>query len=113
MVEVIAKHPEYHGLLSRDPERVVDQDYDPTSGQLNPFLHLALHLAIYEQVAVDRPQGIRAVYTTLCQRHGDAHEAEHVMLEALGETLHAAQRTGNAPDEATYLQQLQQLGGVH
>ena len=55
--------------------------------------------------------GIAAVHATLLKRVGDAHLAEHQMIEALAETLWEAQSTGAAPDEQKYLQRLQALSG--
>ncbi|WP_204318325.1 DUF1841 family protein [Serratia marcescens] len=40
-------------------------------GETNPFLHMGLHLAVREQVATDRPQGIRTVYTKLIEKYQD------------------------------------------
>ena len=68
-----------------------------------------MHLAIREQVGTDRPAGIKAVHAALAQRLGDAHEAEHRMIECLGEALWQAQRAGTAPDEARYLEALRRL----
>jgi hypothetical protein len=36
-------------------------------------------------------------------RFGDAHGAEHVLMESLGEELWSAQREGRTPDENRYL----------
>ncbi len=44
--DIIALHPEYHAVLE-DPASV-DRDFAPEAGQINPFLHLSLHLAIEE-----------------------------------------------------------------
>jgi len=107
LVALIEQHPEYHGLLD-DPEALA-RDWTPESGQANPFLHLGLHLAIREQVATDRPAGIAAVHRELATRLADPHEAEHRMLERLGEALWQAQRSGTAPDEAAYLESLRRL----
>lgn len=101
-LQVILLHPEYHPLLDA-PERHLDRDYTPEGGQLNPFLHLSLHLAIEEQLSIDQPRGIRERYQRLVQKLGSEHDARHVILECLGETIWAAQRSGTAPDEAAYL----------
>jgi hypothetical protein len=108
LVAVIELHPEYHPLLEDDSEALA-RDYLPESGQSNPFLHLGLHLAIREQVATDRPTGIAAIHRELARRLGDVHEAEHRMLERLGEALWQAQRSGLPPDEAAYLESLRRL----
>jgi hypothetical protein len=99
---IIARHPEYHALLSA-PEADLDRDFLPESGNVNPFLHLSLHLAVAEQLAIDQPPGIRAQYERLLIAHGDEHPAQHAVLECLGEVLWNAQRHGTAPDAALYL----------
>lgn len=102
-LRVIVEHPEYHALLT-DRDRNRDRDFSPESGELNPFLHLSLHLAIEEQLSIDQPRGIRARYETLVEKTGSEHDAKHGVLECLGETLWEAQRTGTAPDENAYLE---------
>ena len=99
---IIALHPEYHALLEA-PDASVDRDFLPESGTVNPFLHLSLHLAVAEQLAIDQPPGIRAQYERLRLAHGDEHPAQHAVLECLGEVLWNAQRHGTAPDAALYL----------
>ena len=99
---LIALHPEYHRVLE-DPERHVAQDYGPEGGEVNPFLHLSLHLAVDEQIGIDQPPGLRAEYERLRAAHGDDHAALHDVLECLGETLWQAQRLGAAPDAQVYL----------
>ncbi len=105
---VIIEHPEYHALLD-DPESVLDRDFTPESGGENPFLHMAMHMGIREQVATTRPKGVERVYEDLCRRHGDPHVAEHRMMDCLGEALWRAQRAGAAPDESSYLNALKRL----
>ena len=99
---LIAMHPEYHAMLE-DPERHLAQDYGPEGGEINPFLHLSLHLAVDEQIAIDQPPGLRAEYERLRAARGDDHAALHEVLECLGETLWQAQRLGAAPDAEVYL----------
>lgn len=105
---VIAEHPEYHAWLEAG-DSALSADFTPEGGQVNPFLHLGLHLAIREQVATDRPAGIAAIHTGLSQQYGDAHRAEHAMLEVLGEMLWGVQRSGRPPDDAAYLERLRRL----
>jgi len=99
---LVSQHPEYQHLLT-DAELAIARDYSPEAGETNPFLHLGLHLALLEQLATDRPVGIRAHYQRLAQRAGDAHEAEHLAMECLAQALWEAQRNGRAPDEESYL----------
>ena len=102
-LEVIFLHPEYQALLS---DRALNQsrDYGPEGGEMNPFLHLSLHLAIEEQLSIDQPPGIRASFEALAAKLGSEHDAKHRVLECLGETIWQAQRTGTAPDHASYLE---------
>jgi len=110
-LEVIALHPEYHALLE-DPDRTAAREYSPEGGELNPFLHLSLHLAIEEQLAIDQPRGIRTRFGDLVAATGSEHDAKHAMLECLGETVWEAQRTGRAPDEQDYLECLARKAGA-
>lgn len=110
VADVVERHPEYHTLLqSSDHDSVTQQDYPPESGEGNPFMHLGMHVALHEQLASDRPPGVKDVYQRLCQHYGEPHQAEHQMLEALGETLWEAGRDGRPPDEQRYLERLRRL----
>ena len=105
---VIAEHPEYVQWLESGEEALA-AEFTPESGRQNPFLHMGLHLAIREQVATNRPPGIASIHDVLAKRLGNAHDAEHAMLEPLAETLWEAQRNGRAPDEQVYLDKLRKL----
>lgn len=108
IADIIQQHPEYQGLLT-DADHALGREYLPEFGATNPFLHMGMHIAIQEQLGTQRPPGINAAYAALCRRLGDVHEAEHRMMEALGETLWEAQRNNTLPDEARYLDRLQRL----
>lgn len=106
----IDAHPEYHALLD-DPERATTEDYSPERGESNPFLHLAMHLALEEQTGIDQPPGIRTLLEQLAARRGDAHDAAHEAMECLGRVICEAQR-GTLPADsaaitAAYLECLQ------
>ena len=107
--DLIEQHPEYHALLE-NPEAAVEQEFTPENGQMNPFLHLSLHLAIADQISIDQPAGIRAAYHSLRARL-EVHEAEHAILECLGETLWRAQREGGAMDGEKYLDSIRRAVG--
>lgn len=102
LVAVIIDHPEYQAMLE-SPGEQYDQTYFPELGQTNPFLHMGLHLAIREQVATDRPQGISQVYTHLLKKYSDSLIVEHLMMDSLAECLWEAQRENRVPDEKKYL----------
>lgn len=100
--DVIALHPEYHAALE-NPCATADKDYSPDAGDTNPFLHLYMHIGIYEQVSIDQPAGIRAAHSTLTLKHADRHKAEHDIMDCLAEMIWQAQRNKTAFDAARYL----------
>jgi hypothetical protein len=110
VVEVVRQHPEYHPVLEQD-DAALHKDYLPETGETNPFLHLAMHVSLGEQVASDRPPGIRDLYQRLVRETGHPHEAEHRLMECLGLSLWEAQRAGRLPDEAAYLECVRKLVG--
>jgi hypothetical protein len=103
IAEVIAEHPEYHALLEQ-PDAALERDYAPASGETNPFLHMALHIAVREHLGTDRPAGITHAFHALLSECASRHDAEHQMVDCLAEALWTAQREGRAPDEAAYLE---------
>ncbi|MCG7945632.1 MAG: DUF1841 family protein [Candidatus Thiodiazotropha taylori] len=105
---VIQQHPEYHRLLN-DREQGIDKDYLPEGGETNPFLHMAMHLTLIEQVSTDRPPGISGLYQRFCQRKGDTHEVEHQLMECLGRILWEAQVEKRMPDEQAYFECVERL----
>ncbi|MCP1726148.1 hypothetical protein J2T60_000113 [Natronospira proteinivora] len=108
---VIEEHPEYQGLLESG-DRGIGQEWTPEHGQENPFLHMGMHITIREQIAVDRPPGIREAHAELCRTLGNPMRAEHEIMEILGEILWNAQRQGLPPDETAYLSRVRRLAGL-
>ena len=108
IVQIVLEHPEYHGLLE-DREQHLASDFPPELGVTNPFLHLGMHLAIDEQLAMDQPPGVWARYAGLRGKLGNAHRAQHEIMECLGEVLWHAQRSNETPSEQRYLECLDEL----
>lgn len=106
IVRVIEEHPEYQNDIE---SASASRDYLPDDGGTNPFLHMGLHLGLRDQVATNRPAGIRGVYERLAATLGSAHAAEHAMIECLAETLWEAQRNNRPPDEQAYVERLRRL----
>ncbi len=103
--DLIALHPEYHGLLEAGDggDDALAREWTPEHGEANPFLHLSLHLAVEEQLSIDQPPGIRAAFESRRQRHGERHAALHDVLDCLGETLWHAQNARQPLDAEAYL----------
>ncbi len=102
IADVIAQHPEYAAAVADDASE--DQDFD--AAVANPYLHLGLHLALRDQLATDRPHGIRKLYENQLAQGHDSHTVQHRFMECLGTTLWEAQKQGRMPDDTTYLQAL-------
>jgi len=102
IADVIELHPEYQPMI-QDVEAALTFEPDAAQAAQNPFLHMGLHLAVREQVSIDRPPGVRDLHRRLQSQFGDDHGAEHILMDALAETLWEAQRAGRPPDEAHYL----------
>ena len=62
-----------------------------------------MHLTVDEQCGIDQPRGIRQAVEALAARRGSLHEAQHEVMECLGEMVWASQRSGMPPDGHAYL----------
>ena len=98
-LEAILAHPEYHDVLSH-PERWREKDYTDES---NPFLHMSLHVALAEQLSIDQPPGVVALFGEILLQKSDRHLALHEAIECLAETVWRAQRDRRPPDAQAYL----------
>jgi hypothetical protein len=102
LADIIGLHPEYQALVNDGDAALA---FEPGAAPVaeNPFLHMGLHMAVREQVAIDRPPGVRDLHRRLQALCGDVHGAEHALMEALAETLWEAQTAGRPADESRYL----------
>jgi hypothetical protein len=107
IVSVIKLHPEYHQLIAT-PDVSLQAEFSPDMGESNPFLHLGMHLGLHEQISTNRPAGMQALYQQLVIENGE-HDAEHKMMECLGEAIWTAQRNQTMPDEIAYFDCLKQI----
>jgi hypothetical protein len=108
IAQVILAHPEYQPVLE-SPEEFKDRNYYPELGQVNPFLHMGLHIAVREQIATNRPFGINTVFQQLLHQYQDPHAVEHLIMEQLSEFLWLAQKNNALPDESAYINALNNL----
>jgi len=109
IVDIVALHPEYHRLLESG-EKALGRDWLPDDGETNPFLHLSMHVAVREMALARRPVGIDREYKRLCDHFHDVMEAEHAIMDRLGEVMWNAQRTGREPDQKAFMQSIRQIG---
>jgi urease gamma subunit len=101
---IVQKHPEYHALIND-----INLEYFPEQGKTNPFLHINLHLALQDQLTLNRPNGINDIYKKLIEVHRDAHEVEHMMMECIAEMIYQSQKNNTTLDQDNYLISLKNL----
>ena len=102
------QHPEFHAILS-DPSGALEQEFTPEKGMTNPFLHLSMHLSISEQISIDQPPGIRHIANTLSRKLDSEHEAQHQIMECLGQVLWQAQNQSKPIDVTDYIELLKKF----
>ncbi len=100
---IVAQHSEYHALLE-DEAGNLDKDYPADAGETNPFLHMALHVAVQEQLGSQQPEGIVELFQVLANKLQDPHEVEHRIMNCLVEMMWQAQHDERPPDEQHYLE---------
>ncbi len=106
--ELLKMHPEYISELENI--KILEKDFSVELGEINPFLHLGLHLGLREQVLTNRPQGITEIYQKLLiQNQQDTHQTEHQMMDYLAEALWVSQKYQTAPNEQQYLESLKKI----
>ncbi len=108
IADVINLHPEYQKVLEDEEEGVLSE-FKQEQGMTNPFLHMGLHIALREQLAMNKPDGIKQIYEQLSRQYPDIHQLEHNMIDCLAEALWLAQRNNTLTDEKQYLDNLKRL----
>jgi len=98
IVQIIGIHKEYQHLITN-----IEADYSPDKAEVNPFLHINLHLALREQLAIDQPFGIKKAYNSLLIKVKDSHTVEHLMMDCIADMIFSAQKTNIMLNEKNYL----------
>ena len=98
LASIIEIHPEYHELIGN-----IDSDYFPEQGEVNPFLHINLHLALRDQLSIDQPKGIKEAHQKLINQHKDPHAVDHLMMECIAEMIYISQKNNTVIDHENYL----------
>ena len=98
LVSIIEIHPEYHDLIGN-----IESEYLPEQGNVNPFLHINLHLALRDQLSLNQPKGVKEVYKKLIKNYKDSHEVEHLMMECIAEMIYVSQKNNTTMDQESYL----------
>ena len=98
----IGEHPEYQRELA-DPD-AAQADYSPERGQTQS-VPASVDASGDQRAVVDRPAAghSRARTSKLAARLGSTHDAQHAIMECLGQIIWDAQRTSTPPDTDAYL----------
>ncbi len=99
--KIILEHPEYHYILENRGKYLQFQ-WLPEMGETNPFLHLSMHMSIIEQLSINQPTGIIELYNKLLIKC-KPHNAQHELMECLGEMLWQAEKNKTLLDINLYL----------
>ena len=99
LTKVIEIHPEYHQLIQD-----IESDYFPEQGEVNPFLHINLHLALREQLSINQPIGIKDYYQRLLSKVKDPHEVEHKMMDCIAQMIFSSQKNNTPMDHQAYIE---------
>ena len=104
LTKVIEIHPEYHQLIQD-----IESDYFPEQGEVNPFLHINLHLALREQLSINQPIGIKDYYQRLLSKVKDPHEVEHKMMDCIAQMIFSSQKNNTPMDHQAYIECLKSI----
>jgi hypothetical protein len=102
LTSIVEIHPEYHHLINN-----IESEYFPESGEVNPFLHINLHLSLREQLSISQPPGINNYYTKILSKVKDHHDAEHLMMDCIGEMIFSSQKNNTEMDIQAYIRCLE------
>ena len=98
LVSIIEIHPEYHDLIDN-----IESEYFTEQGEVNPFLHINLHLALRDQLSINQPKGVNEVHQKLSKLCKNSHEVEHLMMECIAEMIYISQKNNTAMNQENYL----------
>lgn len=98
LIQVIEIHPEYHPLINN-----IQLDYFPEQGEVNPFLHINLHLSLREQLSINQPIGIKNHYQKILTKIKDPHETEHRMMDCIAEMIFSSQKNNTPMNHQAYI----------
>ncbi len=80
IVKTIQMHPEFETVVA-DPNKYAGYEFE--TNETEPFAHMAMHLIVKEMIALDDPEGLRALYDATVQKVGEKHTVQHKIIEAL------------------------------
>ena len=96
-------HPDMY-QMTMDGKMLPEEIRDEAGNAWSPRLHVAMHAAVENQLAIDEPAGIAALALKLeGEQLLGAHEVRHAMMDALSVQVFEAQKNDRAFDEDQYM----------
>jgi len=105
ILAIMLEHPEYQNTFENNATTST-QDFSETLGQANPFMHMGLHLAVRDQIALDQPPGIQQLFQQQLNKGQKPHDLEHQIMDILAEQLWQDTQAQKPLDMANYLENL-------
>lgn len=107
LARILKQHPEYSDIWEQaadlDPHEEVLRD------GANPFVHVAIHQTIENQISERTPPQTAETLEALMQAGYTRHEAIHAIGNVLAEEIYEILRDKRPFDEAGYVQALREL----
>ena len=107
LARILREHGEFARVWAAAADRPSLEE--PGAGDINPFLHVQVHMMIETQIRTGQPPGVAKVIGELENSGMTRHEAIHSVGKILTLELHRAMAGKGAFDSAAYLQNLRNL----
>jgi len=105
--EILKQHPEYFDIWER--ATTLPPDEEVLRDGTNPFVHIAIHQTIENQIANHDPAQTAEALAALIQAGYTRHEAIHAIGAILTPELFEILRDNRPFDEAAYIEALRNL----
>lgn len=102
LAKILLEHEEYYNLwdaISSPPKKIAEQ--------INPYLHVYLHLAIENQIREENPRQV----SRYVSQSSDKHKAIHEIVAIFSEYLFEALKYRKPIDRLKYIQRLNEVSG--
>ena len=106
LARILEQHPEFAPVWDGEGEEAVPEG---VAGEMNPFLHVQIHMMVEDQLASGRPAETAVTLQRLEQAGRDCHEAIHDIGRVLTLELHRAMVEQRSFDMGSYVTALGKL----
>ncbi len=106
LAEVLGQHPEYHHVW-KDVESLGGEDL--TLDGVNPFVHVAMHHVVEDQLANNDPPQTALTLEALLKAGTDRHDGVHAIAAVVAQEMYDMLRVGRVFDRDAYVEALHDL----